>query len=137
MGAPPAPRRDRSGQWLAVPVAAVLAVAVFLVLPYYVNGLHRFPLDEVAGGGYDRYGLWPYADGGVLAVVWAWGSLIAVVLGPVSAWIATMAALAELVWPRNIPRRVGRALVTLALGVAVLAWFASPMGSALLAWWID
>ena len=130
--------RDRSGLVLAVPAVALLALAVFFVLPYYVNDLQQFPLDEVAGGMHDPKDLWPYADGGLVAAVWGWGTVFTIGLAPFAAAIAAGAAVVELVGPsRKGRRRVGRSLATLVLSAAVLAWQVSPMGAALVAWWLD
>jgi hypothetical protein len=60
-------RRSRRLAWL--PLILVLACAtaygLFFVVPYYVNDLDQFPLEDVAGGAHDPSALWPYRDGGV------------------------------------------------------------------------
>ena len=129
--------RDRSGLLLLAPVAAAVAMAVFLVLPYYVNDLHHVPLLEVTGGAHDPHGLWPYADGGPLAVVLSWGAFAAIVLAPFAAGVAALAAVIDLKSTQKPYRRVGRSLATVVLALGVLAWLVTPLGGGLVAWWFD
>lgn len=55
---------------LATPVLATLTLyCVGVLLPYYVNDLHRLPLAEVAGGAHDPKDLWPPSS------AWPWHRL--------------------------------------------------------------
>lgn len=122
---------------LALAVSCAASYAVFLVLPYYVNDLDRFPLAEVALGAHDPKDLWPY--GTRLGPVFGIGSLFALSLAPLlasgtviwSAWQFWLHRHTSTWWTRGV------------LGVAALvasttvSWLASPFGSSLITWRLD
>jgi hypothetical protein len=109
-----------------------------VLLPYYVNGLHRLPLAEVASGRYDPKHLWPSGlGGGPLQLM----GFLSLAVSP--AGVAFTAALAVIgaVWavfarPLRPGVAVGFALLAVAC-VAGLVWFAGPMGTALVTWRLD
>ncbi len=45
--------------------------ALVFVVPYYVNGLDRFPLEDVAAGYHDPKDLWPTTPGSPTSSGWA------------------------------------------------------------------
>ena len=70
-------RRSQRRAWfpLILVLLCTTAYGLFFVLPYYVNDLDQFPLEEVASGAHDPKDLWPYEAGGVLGAIWAYGAL--------------------------------------------------------------
>ncbi len=64
--------------WLPLILVLVCGAAygLFFVVPYYVNDLDQFPLQEVAGGAHDPSALWPYRDGGVESAIWGYGGAL-------------------------------------------------------------
>ena len=133
--------RSRPIAWL--PLILVLVVGatygLFLVLPYYVNDLDQFPLEEVASGAHDPKDLWPYRGRGRLSVIWAFGALFTVMLGPFILLAAPLWA-ALLMWRDRRALRV-REWCALAMailcGVALITELASPFHDALVNWWLD
>ncbi|MGY1607268.1 hypothetical protein [Geodermatophilus sp. SYSU D00700] len=135
--APPAPARPR--RWLAAylggVLAAVLPYGAGVLLPYYVNGLHRLPLAEVASGRHDPKLLWPsYTEcgglldvAGLLSLAWTPLTLVGLVfLGPVAAWRT-----------RHRPW-VAASLAVLWVGcVAAVGWLTGPTSAALMTWRLD
>lgn len=125
--------------WMPLATAAVVAAgfACFIVLPYYVNGLHHLPLAEVAGGGHDPKDLWPMASGSAWAGWFQLGGFLTILAGP---WFALWACLygAYAAWRDRAVRSrwVPQALAAV-IGLVVVGWLASPMGSSLLAWFMD
>lgn len=132
----------RSSAWpaLALAVLSVAAWAVFFALPYYVNDLDRFSLTEVTSGLHDPKDLWPYIDGGLLAAVFALGSMFTLATAPFTGAAAVVWACLNL-WreraQRVRPGRIALSLVTIAFGTAAIAWLGTPLGSALITWWLD
>ena len=138
--APPAVAPARPRRWLAAycggVLAAVLPYGAGVLLPYYVNGLHRLPLAEVASGRHDPKDLWPSSGqgcgglldaAGLLSLAWTPLALVALVaLGPVAAWST-----------RHRPW-LAACFVALAAGcVAALGWLMGPTSAALAAWRLD
>lgn len=125
--------------WLPLGVAllAALGFVVFLVWPYYANGLHHLPLDEVAGGGHDPKDLWPMREVSGTAVAFRIGGMLTVLFGP---WVALGAGLfgayAAVRHRQDRTRWVPGALAGVVM-IGVLAWLMSPIGSALVSWWLD
>jgi hypothetical protein len=128
----------RSG-WppLLLALACAGAYAVFFALPYYVNDLDRFPLEEVAMGYHDPKDLWPHAQGG-------WASFR--LAGMATFFLGPALALATLAWAVVRTRqgivagdllRTAPALVAAAIAVGTLAWLFSPFGRALMSWFLD
>ncbi|GAB3195016.1 hypothetical protein GCM10027261_14280 [Geodermatophilus arenarius] len=132
-----APARPR--RWLAAycggVLAAVLPYGAGVLLPYFVNGLHRLPLAEVASGRHDPKLLWPSYTGsgglldlaGFLSLAWTPLALVAlVVLGPLAAWRT-----------RHRPWLAACFVVLAAACVAALGWLMGLTSAALLAWRMD
>lgn len=128
----------RSG-WppLLLAMACAGAYAVFFALPYYVNELDRFPLEEVAMGYHDPKDLWPHAQGG-------WASFR--LAGMATFFLGPALALATLAWAvvrtrqgimAGDLRRTAPALVAAAVALGTLAWLFSPFGRALMSWFLD
>ncbi|WP_336029177.1 hypothetical protein [Geodermatophilus sp. FMUSA9-8] len=129
----------RGAVWLGVVALAGVAVyAALVVLPYFVNGLDRFPLADVAIGHHDPKDLWPatvpYVGGwlhlfGVLSMAFAPATLVCVAFasGFASVWAGTRRA-----WS------VTAAHTAVVLGcVAAAAWFVTPFAEALAGWQLD
>ncbi len=133
-GGPPATTSRHLVLLTGVAVVAVLLFAVGLLLPYYVNGLHRLPLSEL--GSHEPEDLWPAGTGwsrwvGVAVLLSFTVALpMLIVTTGLAGWAAVRAGRAG----RGIA--VGFAVMSLACG-AVLAWLAGPTGSALVAWRMD
>ncbi len=137
----------RPWRWFAVYVGGLLACVVPYVvgvlLPYYVNGLHRLPLAEVASGRHDPKLLWPSYTGcgglvdllGVLGLATApMGLLAGVVVGALVPVRAVASARSRL---RAAPAMV---LATVAVAVACAAglwWFLGETSTALVTWRMD
>jgi hypothetical protein len=122
---------------LALVVGCLLAYGWFLVLPYYANGLDRFPLEEVAAGYHDPEGMWPLTT--PFGFVWSLGGLLTLVLGPVTGMAAVVWVV--LLGAREHRRLDASAWATLAMTMvaagALLAWISSPFPTALVSWWLD
>lgn len=127
------------GGWppLLVALACAGAYAVFFLLPYYVNDLDRFPLHDVAAGFHDPKDLWPYAQGG-------WASFR--LAGTATFYLGPALAMTTLAWAAVRTRqgiaagdlgRTAPALVAAALTVSTLGWLFSPLGRALMGWFLD
>ena len=133
-------RTKRPAAWppLALAVVCAAAYAIFFVLPYYANDLHRLPLAEVASGMHDPKDLWPRNDAG-LGFVFTFGGLLTLGLAPFGTIFAVGWATLNVVLGR--PSRDGLTVATSALaaviGIVTLIWLASPMASALFTWWLD
>lgn len=116
---------------------AVLVVAPYLagvLVPYYVNDLDAVPLAEVAGGAHDPKDLWPEGTVGGLAQL---AGLLSLSLTPIGLVTVLVAALHGLFRRRPTPvLAVGLGLVALGC-LAGLAFFLSPLGSALISWRLD
>ena len=119
----------------------VLLYGVGVLLPYYVNGLHRFPLAEVAGGSHDPKDLWPgFGLAGALTQI---AGLLAVLLLPLLLGVSALASAGVLLYGliaerHYITRReVLTLLGVLAVCVAGVTYFVSPTGAALTSWRLD
>ncbi len=78
---------DRPGRTAWLPLILVMvagtAYGLFLVVPYYVNDLDRFPaIGTGLRGKPDASELWPYANGGLLSFIWVVGVMFTVGLAP-------------------------------------------------------
>lgn len=136
-------RRDPAPRWWAPWLVLVLALtvpasyAVSMVLPYYVNDLDRFPLDEMPWG-VDYTELWPYDTAYALPVGLA--GIYALAAGPLVAigtvlWVGYW-------WNARWRTTTWSARVATSMAVAVsagtLAWlFTSPLASTLASWFLD
>ena len=125
---------------LAVAVLGTLAMyGVGVLLPYYVNDLHRLPLAEVASGAHDPKDLWPgNALGGVTQIA----GFFSLALLPMAAVLGICAGGASLVslGRRSQPQRVAKALALVAVmaaAVGALAFMLTATGEALTVWRLD
>ena len=120
----------------ALLVVPALAYAGTVLLPFLASDLDQLPLAELAGGASD-----PELPGDSRATTLA--GLVAVLLAPLGALLAlggsALQLLAVLPTDRRTvgPRVAGALAVVLVAGVAVLAWFLSPLGRALTTWQFD
>ena len=128
--------RRRPGLALVVALRAAVPYAIGLVLPYYANGVHRRPADQTIYA-YDLDTMWPYdtALGGVVA-------FIAVVGVPTAPFISGGVAMWSLfmVWTWRQTLTVREAVLyaaAIAVGVATIAWLATPLANDLLMWFWD
>lgn len=132
-------RRSRRRAWLPVILVLVCGAAygLFFVVPYYVNDLDQFPLQEVAGGAHDPSALWPYRDGGMQSAIWGYGALFMYVFGPI-AFGAPLWAAYVMLRDRQVLKVHERCALGLAVlcGAALLTWRVS-FGAALISWWLD
>ncbi|SFP85915.1 hypothetical protein SAMN05660464_4487 [Geodermatophilus dictyosporus] len=129
----------RGALWLgALSVVAVAVYGLLVVVPYFVNGLDRFPLADVAVGYHDPKDLWPttipYVGGwlhlaGMLAMGLAPMTLVSVALvcGLSSVWAVVRRA-----WSVSAVH----AVVAVACGAAT-TWFSTPFAEALAGWQMD
>jgi hypothetical protein len=135
------PRTDRNWRlvrWLtAAAVLVTLPYLVGVILPYYVNGLHHLPLEEVASGRHDPKDLWPQGFVGGLIQL---GGVVGLALAPLGlVCIGAGSAALALHGLLSGPRR-GSAAALLLLGVACalgLAWFLGDTSQALATWRMD
>jgi len=122
---------------LAVAVVYLLAYALTIVVPYVVDDLHTLPLAEVASGAHDPKDLWPASTawGGVVQL----GAMLVLTTGPPAVLAAGGWAAAALVARRRVLDRRGRVVLASALAVALafLVLFFSPLGIALTTWMVD
>jgi hypothetical protein len=130
-------RPPRTWPVLALALATAAGYALFFVLPYYVNHLDRFPLDEVAAGAHDPKDLWPH--GTAVGAVGGLGGVLWLVLGPPAIFVVFGWVPVLLVLRRHELGRRGVAVLLLAATVAAvtLAWLGSPFAGALIRWWLD
>ena len=125
---------------LAAAVLGTLAMyGVGVLLPYYVNDLHRLPLAEVASGAHDPKDLWP---GGALGGFPQLAGFLSLALLPMAAFIGICAGATSLVflWRRVQPQRLPKSLAVItvmAASVAALAFLLTPTGEALAVWRLD
>lgn len=113
------------------------AYGLFLVLPYYLNNLDAFPLEDVAAGFHDPKELWPLNNtlGGV---VFGFGGSLTVLFGPA----VTLGALSWALVGAWRNRAAGWRICGMSFGAVVIAlgtlvWLVSPFSAALIKWWLD
>ena len=123
---------------VGITLGCAAAYAVLFVLPYYVNDLDRFPLEEVASRYHDPKDLGPY-DIALGGFVFRLGGLMTLVFGPAVALGALAWALVRLWGDRSNHDLRGRAALLMAVAGAlgILIWLLSPFGAALRQWWLD
>ena len=136
------PRTDRDRRlvrWLTV--AAVLGTLPFLIgvlLPYYVNGLHDLPLEEVAGGAHDPKDLWPHGFAGGLAQLAGFVSLALTPLALAFIGLGSAAAGIAGLLTGEIRRTAAATMIVLTVACALgLAWFFGDTSAALTTWRMD
>ena len=127
--------------WLALTTALLPLVGflVFMVVPYVVNDLSRFPLADVASGAHDPVYYWPYAGGGALATFYGIGALLTLFFGAIVSVLGGMLSLHGLLTEWGRPGRVRRSVWVagmLAAGTFVAIGL-SPFGIALWAQAMD
>lgn len=131
-----APSVDRQARAsLVVAVSCCVAYALFIVVPYYVNGLNAVPLDQVAGGAHDPKDLWPVTT--VIGTPFRIASLLTLIMAPVGAIaVLTWAAIRVLLQGSVLrSRRMWASAVV--LSVAFLFWVSTPVPQALTTWMLD
>ena len=128
--------RRRPGFALLVALLATVPYIVGLVLPYYVNGVDERPAGETVYA-YDLYSMWPYDTplGAVVGFVVVVGVPTApFVAGGVAMWSVFMAW----TWRRTLTvRQFVLYAAAAALGIATIAWLATPLANELLMWFWD
>ncbi len=117
---------------MAVALLCAAAYCLFLVWPYYANGVQQLTLTELDAAP-NASVLWPYSDPGPLGLFFTIGGAFAVTLVPllviaVAVWAGTWMVLE---W--ELLDRRGRALLVAAVvvAVAVLVLRITPLGTAL------
>lgn len=128
--------RRRPGLALLVAVLAAVPYGIGLVVPYYANGVNRRPADETIYA-YDLGTMWPYdtALGGVVAFI----AIVGVPTAPfISGGVALWSAFMVWSWRRTLTlTQVLLYATAFAVGVATIAWLATPMANELLTWFWD
>jgi hypothetical protein len=119
---------------LLVALGCAGSYVLFLALPYYAEGLGDPPLQAVVGWAYDLR----VADGPA-GPAFLLGGMITYYLGPavalgVTAWAALRTA--QGIAASDL-RQTAPALAAAAISVGTLAWLFSPLGRALMAWFLD
>jgi hypothetical protein len=136
--APLAIRVDRRRPGLALLTALLAAVpyGIGLVLPYYANDVHQRPADETIYA-YDLGTMWPYdtAVGGVVGFV----TVVGVPTAPfISGGVAMWSVFMVWTWRRTLTvREVVLYAAAAAVGIASVAWLATPLANELLMWFWD
>lgn len=128
-------RAARTWLPLAATATGLAAFVTFLVVPYLVGGLYRFPLAQVADTRPSTDMVWPQPGGGILALVFGLGGIFALLVSPWVATIGTLVAAHDVMRPAGRSRKI--AVAALLIGLAFIALAASPLGRALVAWGMD
>ena len=147
-GSAPAPvvrreraRRARRDAWLPLTVALLCGAAygLFFAVPYFVNDLDQVALTDLASEGHDPTDLWPYRGGGALAIIWAVGGRLTFAAGPFVAFGAAAWAMAVMWRDRRVLSVRGWLALGMAVTFGVAFWvgLGSPVGEALIAWYLD
>jgi hypothetical protein len=136
------PRTDRDWRlvgWLTA--AAVLGTLPYLIgvlLPYFVNGLHHLPLEEVASGRHDPKDLWPQGFVGGLAQLAGFVSLALTPLALAFIGLGSAAAGIAGLLTGEIRRAAAATMIVLTVACAFgLAWFLGDTSAALTTWRMD
>ncbi len=136
------PRSDRDWRlvgWLtAVALLGALPYLIGVLLPYFVNGLHLLPLEEVAGGGHDPKDLWPQGLAGGLAQLAGFVSLALTPLALAFIGLGSAAAGIAGLLTGEIRRAAAATMIVLTVACALgLAWFFGDTSAALTTWRMD
>jgi hypothetical protein len=128
--------RHRPGLALLVALLAAVPYALCLALPYYANGVDQRPAGETIYA-YDLGAMWPYdtALGGVVAFV----AVVGVPTAPfVAGGVAMWSMLSLWAWGRALSVREAVLYVAAAaVGIASIAWLATPLATELIMWFWD
>jgi hypothetical protein len=128
--------RRRPGLTLVVALLAAVPYVIGLVLPYYANGVHLRPAGETIYA-YDLGTMWPYdtVRGGVVAFI----AVVGVPTAPfVSGGVAMWSSFMVWTWRQTLTvREVVLHAAAFAVGVATIAWLATPLANDLLMWFWD
>ena len=136
------PRNDREWRlvrWLtAAALLGTLPYVIGVLLPYYVNGLHHLPLEELASGRHDPKDLWPQGVVGGLAQL---AGVLSLALTPLAlAFIGLASAAVGVVGmvTAEIRRTTAAAMLVLAVACTLgVAWFLGDTSAALSTWRMD
>ena len=128
--------RRRPGLALLSALLAAVPYGIGLVLPYYANGVDQRPADETIYA-YDLGTMWPYdtALGGVVGFV----TVVGVPTAPfISGGVAMWSSFMVWTWRRTLTvREVVLYAAAAAVGIASIAWLATPLANELLMWFWD
>ncbi|WP_457192475.1 hypothetical protein [Nocardioides sp. P5_E3] len=128
--------RRRPGIALLVALLAAVPYVIGLVLPYYANGVHLRPAHETIYA-YDLGTMWPYdtALGGVVGFI----AIVGVPTAPfISGGVAMWSVFMVWSWWRTLTvLEVVLYAAAFAVGVASIAWLATPLANELLMWFWD
>jgi hypothetical protein len=128
--------RRRPGLALLTALLAAVPYVIGLVLPYYANDVHLRPADQTIYA-YDLGTMWPYdtALGGVVVFV----TVVGVPTAPfVSGGVAMWSLFTVWTWWRTLTvREVVLYAAAAAVGIASIAWLATPLANELLMWFWD
>lgn len=128
--------RRHPGLTLLVALLAAAPYGIGLVLPYYANGVHQRPAGETLYA-YDLGTMWPYdtALGGVVAFI----AIVGVPTAPfISGGVAMWSLFTVWTWWRTLTvREIVLYAAAVLVGVASIAWLATPLANDLLMWFWD
>jgi hypothetical protein len=134
---PSKPATSGRAPWIALTLAlsAALSYVVSMLLPYYVNNLDRFPLEDLEGSAL-KAELWP-ADT-AYAVPIAIAGLYAIICAPYVAGAVGMWSGFRLWTERRTMTHLSRTITVLAAAVSIATWWwlSTPLASALINWWL-
>lgn len=128
--------RHRPGLALLTALLATVPFVVGLVLPYYANGVHQRPAGETVYA-YDLSSMWPYDT--PLGVVVGFVVLVGVPTAPfVAGGVAMWSVFMAWTWRRSLTAgEVVLYAAAAAVGLATIAWLATPLANELLSWFWD
>jgi len=128
--------RRRPGLALLTALLAAVPYGIGLVLPYYANGVHQRPAGETLYA-YDLGTMWPY-DTSLGAVV-GFVTVVGVPTAPfVSGGVAMWSVFMVWTWRRTLTvREVVLYAAAAAVGIASIAWLATPLANELFMWFWD
>ncbi len=128
--------RRRPALALLTALLAAVPYAVGLVLPYYAKGVHQRPAEQTIYA-YDLGTMWPYdtALGGVVGFV----TVVGVPTAPfISGGVAMWSFFMVWTWWRTLTvREVVLYAAAAVVGIASIAWLATPLANELLMWFWD
>lgn len=121
---------------LALAVGGAVSYVVSMVLPYYVNDLNRFPLEDMPWGR-DYTQMWPYDTS--YSLPFGLAGIYALTCAPFVAGGVVMWAGFRLWVGWRTMTRPSRAITLLAVAVSIgtWGWLFTPLASTLVTWWLD